>query len=240
MLIYLCDDSEFEILKLKHYLDGYAKKRKLDFELSAFSSGEALLDAFRQAEKKPELIFLDIYMTGLTGVDAARQLRDMRYQGGIIFTTSSMEHAMDSYEVHALYYLQKPYDLSHFEHAMARCGALLQNARPHFSFTRRKQEIAVPFEDILFFETGQSHTIVLHTVSTTYSFPGTLSNIMNFFEGADQFLPVGRSFLVNLNYVSEQNEDDLIMTDGSVIQVPFRKRKDIFTAVDKWKREKPL
>ena len=143
MLIYLCDDSESDILRLKHYLNSYAEKRKLDFELTVFSSGEELLDAFSQALKKPELIFLDIFMAGINGMDAARQLRSMDYRGGIIFTTSSLEHAVDSYEVNAHYYLQKPYDRSRFENAMARCGSLLQKARPHFSFMIKKREYSV-------------------------------------------------------------------------------------------------
>lgn len=234
MLIYLCDDSECDIFRLKHYLCNYAEERKLIFDLTIFSSGERLLEAFRQSAQKPELIFLDIFMPGLNGMDTARQLRDMRYSGGIIFTTSSMEHAMDSYEVNALYYLQKPYDRNHFENAMSRCGSLLQKAHPHFSFTLKKREISIPFEDILFFETGQSHSIVLHTKSGVYSFSGTLTQIMSFFEGAEQFLLVGRSFLINLIHVTEQRENDLIMSDGSIVQVPVRKREEVFKALENY------
>lgn len=232
MVIYLCDDSESDVLRLEHYLRSYADKRKLDFSLSMFSSGEDLLDAFMNNSSKPELIFLDIFMTGVCGMDVARQLRSMHYEGGIIFTTSSMEHAMDSYEVNALYYLQKPYDRSHFETAMSRCGDLLQKAHPRFSFSVRKKETSVPYEDILFFETGQSHTIILHTISDTYSFPGVLTQVIEFFHGVDQFCPVGRSFLVNLDYVIRIQDNDLVMSDDSIVQIPFRKREEVFEALE--------
>ena len=96
MLIYLCDDSESDLLRLKHYLNKYAEQLKLNFELFSFSSGEELLAAFQQADTKPELIFLDIFMEKLSGMEAARQLRSRNYQGGIIFTTSSTEHAVSS------------------------------------------------------------------------------------------------------------------------------------------------
>lgn len=139
MLIYLCDDSESDLLRLEHYLTAYAKQTKLTFELCLFSSGESLLSSFQKEKALPELIFLDIFMAELSGVDTASQLRDMHYEGGIIFTTSSTEHAMESYEVDALYYLQKPYDRTHFENAMRRCGKLLQKASPQFTFLRRKK-----------------------------------------------------------------------------------------------------
>lgn len=233
MLIYLCDDSESDTLRLKHYLNKYAEERKLNFELHSFSSGEELLAAFQQEQphKKPELIFLDIFMENLNGMEAARQLRRVNYAGGIIFTTSSTEHAMDSYEVNALYYLQKPYDRRHFENAMTRCGALLQKARPHFTFTRKKQEISIPYENIIFFETGRSHTIFLHTTSGIYSLSDSLARITECFRGADCFLPVGRSFLINRNHIAGQSENDLIMSDSSIVQVPIRKREEILAAI---------
>lgn len=240
MLIYLCDDSESDTLRLKHYLNTYAKQMKLCFEVFSFSSGDKLLAAFKQANQKPELIFLDIFMANLNGIEVARYLRNMHYQGGIIFTTSSTEHAMDSYEVHALYYLQKPYERKHFENAMSRCSVLLQKAKPLFTFTRKKKEFSISYENIIFFETGQSHTVILHTTSDSYSFSGTLTQITEFFKEIDYFLSVGQSFLINLNHVSGQIENDLVMSDGSIVQIPLRKRKDILTFIETYQKELPL
>ena len=237
MLIYLCDDSKSDILRLKHYLDTYTGRMKLAFDPVSFSSGEELLSAFTQTRQKPELIFLDIFMPDLNGMEAAKQLRAMHYQGGIIFTTSSTEHAMDSYEVDALYYLQKPYERRHFENAMTRCGSLLQKAKPCYTFTQRKKEYSIPYSDIVFFETGQSHTIFLHTVSGIHSFPGTLTQITDFFRGFDCFLSVGRSYFINLNHVTGLAGNDLAMSDGSIAQIPFRKREEVLDAVENWKNQ---
>ena len=102
MLIYLCDDSEIDTLRLEHYLNIYAEQMNMYFQLASFSSSQEMVTAFKQADNKPELIFLDIFMPELNGMEAARKLRNLQYNGGIIFTTSSKEHAMDSYEVNAL------------------------------------------------------------------------------------------------------------------------------------------
>lgn len=234
MLIYLCDDALNDMLQLKHYLTQYSAQRKLDFDLLSFSSGDSLLAAFQQNSQKPELIFLDVFLSDSSGIESAKHLREMHYQGDIIFTSTSAEHAMDSYEVNALYYLQKLYGHRDFENAMSRCVSLRQNPKPCFSFVNKKQKISVPYEDILFFETEQSHTIILHAVSGVHSFRGTLRQVESFFEGEDSFLPIGRSYLVNLGQLSGQSGNDLLMSDGSIVQVPFRKQKAIITTINAW------
>ncbi len=235
ILIYLCEDSEADLLRLRHHLDAYENEKQLEFEVREFSSGDDLLTAFKEAAKKPLLMLLDIYMEGLDGMEVARRLRGMGYEGGIIFTTSSTEHAMDSYEVNALYYLQKPYDHTHFQSAMERCGPFLANIQQRFVFRKRRREIAVSYKDILFFETGQSHSIILHTTSQTFSFTGTLAQIAYSLRQSDCFFQIGRSFVVNLDQISGWQQNDLLMSDGSIVQIPLRKHGEVFAMVQEWK-----
>jgi len=235
MLIYICEDQENDLFMLKHHLNTFAKEKQFHYDLKSFSTGDELLKNYEQAANKPALLFLDIYMDGKNGMETAKLLRDMGYSGGIIFTTSSTEHAMDSYEVNALYYLQKPYDHKNFINAMNRCGHLFQEFLQNFTFTVRQKKITIPYADIIFFETGR-HTVILHTVTDTISFSESLSKIIDTFSNTNIFLPVGRSYLINLNHVSGQLDNDLIMSDGSIVQIPVKKRGDILTYVEQWKK----
>lgn len=105
--------------------------------------------------------------------------------------------------------------------------------RPHFYFTFKKKTFSVPYEDILFFETGRSHSVVLHTTEAIFSFSGSLSNISDALSVSDGFLPIGRSFLINLNHVAGQINKDLKMSDGSTVQIPVRRRTQILNTVAK-------
>ena len=214
MLIYLCEDSESDALRLKHHLNTYATKHHCNMEILLFSSGEEMIQYYKEEKRYPALLFLDIYMNNQDGVETARILRSLGYEGGIIFTTSSTEHAMASYEVNALYYLQKPYSHTDFLNAMSRCDTLLEESNEVFTFSVRRKEYSLPYSDILFFETGQ-HNVLLHAISET-------------------FLPVGRSYLVNLNHVTGILQHDLIMEDHSIVQIPFRKRDEVSKAVNSW------
>jgi len=115
-------------------------------------------------------------MNNQDGVETARILRSLGYEGGIIFTTSSTEHAMASYEVNALYYLQKPYSHTDFLNAMSRCDTLLEESNEVFTFSVRRKEYSLPYSDILFFETGQ-HNVLLHAISETFTIPGNLTQL---------------------------------------------------------------
>ena len=97
MLIYICDDSKSDCLRLMHHLSAYENEIGADFSTVAFSSGDEMFSYLKKHREIPDLFFLDIYMEGKDGMEV------------IIFATLFSEHAMDSYEVHTLYYLQKPF-----------------------------------------------------------------------------------------------------------------------------------
>ena len=78
---------------------------------ATFESGEAIMKNF--AKDQYDVIFLDIYMDGMTGMDAARAIREIDRVVRIIFITTSTEFAVDSYEVDSSYYLVKPVSYTH-------------------------------------------------------------------------------------------------------------------------------
>jgi DNA-binding LytR/AlgR family response regulator len=78
-----------------------------DLEIIYFSSGHAFIEAVEGGEEF-EVVFLDIYMPGENGVDVAERIRDLLPQIGIIFSTSSPDHAVEAFKVQAVDYLIKP------------------------------------------------------------------------------------------------------------------------------------
>ena len=216
MLIYICDDSKSDCLRLMHHLSAYENEIGADFSTVAFSSGDEMFSYLKKHREIPDLFFLDIYMEGKDGMEVARELRRQQVTSGIIFTTSSTEHAMDSYEVHALYYLQKPFTHEHFLMAMQRCEALIQKAQKKLSVSAKGKELSIAFSDILYLETGR-HTVIFHTRKETFSVPGSFS------------------YLVNLDFVDGFLNQDLIMSDNSLIPVPIRKQSETARIIEEYK-----
>ena len=226
MIIYICDDSQADLMRLSHYLSKVISHLNTEVTIQSFTSGRDLLTAFAAAAEKPALLFLDIYMPDSDGMQTAVTLRENGFTGGIIFTTSHASQAMDSYNVEALYYLQKPYDSTDFLNAMKRCSSILKDASKTYTFLSKGSEVQIPLKDILFFETGR-HVTLLHTPSEVLSFTRVLSEVCTDFADNPDFIRVGRSYLINRLYISSFTESEITMADSTVILIPSRLRRTI-------------
>ena len=69
MVIYICDDSKPDLMRLAHHLKEYIQNLDMNIEIRSFSSGESILAAYERALVKPSLIFLDIYMGNMNGME---------------------------------------------------------------------------------------------------------------------------------------------------------------------------
>lgn len=143
MLLFICEDSQSDCMRLMHHLNTYAKENCFTFTTRSFSSGESLLDALDTSPELPVLIFLDIYLENKSGIEVARSIRERGIASQIIFTTSSSEYAMDSYEVEALYYLHKPYTHEDFLKAMNRCMHLFEADSLQYTIRIRSKSISI-------------------------------------------------------------------------------------------------
>lgn len=226
MTIYICDDSRSDLLRLHHHLQEYLSHLDQEITVEAFLSGEQLLRRYEEAVEKPSLIFLDIYMDDPDGMRVAHMLREGHYRGGLIFTTSSMEHAMDSYNVDALYYLQKPYDHEDFMNAIQRCTSIFESTSKLYRVNVQGKEVQIPLRDILYFEAGR-HVTLIHTLTDTISVTRVLSTVCEDFEQNPEFIRVGRSYLINRLYVRNVVQTDIEMMNSSIIPIPVRLQKEI-------------
>ena len=108
MKVAVCDDEAIFVDRICALLERWAQKRNLCLSLYRFSDGDALLKT--HLSEVMDLIFLDVRMPFIDGMDAARELRAAGSSVPIIFISSAREYAVDSYKVDAFWYLVKPVD----------------------------------------------------------------------------------------------------------------------------------
>ena len=111
MRIAIVDDLETERAQLKTRLARQLNLCGAKAELLEFESGESFLAA--EKEQRFTAAFLDIYMHGMSGMDAAKELRKTDTDCLLVFTTTSTDHALEGFQVRALHYLVKPLSLIH-------------------------------------------------------------------------------------------------------------------------------
>ena len=107
--IVICDDVEIERLLLKEILCQYFEEINEEVSIIEYASGETLVADVEEGYLDMELLFLDIYMKKLNGMETARKLRQLQCKVPLIFLTASPDYAIESYEVQASGYLLKPF-----------------------------------------------------------------------------------------------------------------------------------
>ena len=122
-----------------------------------FGSSEELLEAFRPG--KFDLLLMDIYMDGMTGVEAVQKIREMDDAIPIAFTTTSTEHTLESYRLSVLKYLEKPVrqkDLDDLLHLVK----LQRDSAPRLAIRQNGAAQKLPLSELLCLEQKGHHVLL--------------------------------------------------------------------------------
>lgn len=184
-------------------------------------------------EFKPDLIFLDIQMPGLSGFDILQHLDEIPQ---IIFSTAYDKYALQAFEVHAVDYLLKPYTRERFKHAIQRirsyeqsnpvlplAESLINTAHyPERILVQIGQKlINIAVTDIIWIEADGDYSRLITLNGTYLSNYGisTLETKLN----PNSFIRVHRSSLIHLKYIKEVQKYvssyDVIMQNNDVVRV---------------------
>lgn len=226
MKVYICDDSKSDLLRLQHYLKKYAQNENINIEVEEFESARELFLAHNATKEKPVLIFLDIYMNQIDGIEAAKKLRKAGIKTSILFTTSSREHAMEAFQVHADGYLHKPFDYEDFKHAMSKVSGQLHTEYKTVEIRVDRMSRKFRVRDICFAETD-NHGVQIHCMDNVYRANITMEGMKELIGEEASFVMCGRSYMINLAFVEDIDNETIYMKDKEMIPIPVRLRKQI-------------
>ena len=125
MHIALCDDEENALLLLREMVQAFCEKKRLEAVIDLFSGGEDFL----ASAQRYDILFMDIYLPGMNGMEAAERAGALARQQ-IVFTTVSREYAVEAFRLNAAHYLTKPLSAQSVAEAMERCLMRLGGATP--------------------------------------------------------------------------------------------------------------
>jgi len=230
--IALCEDNPVDTELLSALVEASGTPHTLD----AFLSGEAFLEVFEK--EKYDLVFLDVYMGELSGVQVAEKIRETDTEVVIIFTTSSEDYTREGYRLNAYKYLLKPLDLKGIADAL-ELGTLKRDKVQDetLAFVADEGPVVIPLGDIIFIESF-NRRLSVHTVNETYASNMTINDLAKLLPSS-RFLRSHRAYIVNLDHVDELRED-FIMDNGEIAYVTVKNHSKIQRAYKKYlARETP-
>ena len=212
MRIAICDDEQI----LRKQLESFIHEKNPDTAVSAFETGEALLQASMQ--KSFDLILLDIGLPGMDGVETAKRIRK-DYDGTIIvFITADDSRVFEAFDVSALHYLRKPIDPEKLEQVYERAMQIICGRKP--ASDKREEEILIKAgdqhirlerKDILCIE-SKGRKLLIMDRSGKYEIYGVLGKWEELL--GDGFYRCHRSYLVGLRHVKSYDSESILLRGG--------------------------
>ena len=222
MNIFLCDDSADQLSLCKKTLTQLTGKHDVHASIKAFPSGEALLFEAEDSYTTLDLVYLDIRMPGLNGLETAKRLRQIGYLGDIVFFTYTPDFAIDGYDVSALHYVLKEQTSSEkFEEIFLRaCERKQRRESEVLVLTCAGESRCIPIEDIRYFEI-QQRIVTVYYGGERFEFYSTMLRLEEqlFNKG---FVRTHKSFLVSKRFIHSIDSAHVLLDTGE--ELPVGKR----------------
>jgi DNA-binding LytR/AlgR family response regulator len=218
--VVVCDDEK---TALSFYVDLCRKvcaKHGIDIAIKEYDSGSDLMFDLEDPKfhNTLDLLFLDIRMPGLSGVEVAKEARAAGYTGVIIFVTASDEHYSDAFDIGAFHYIKKGDSVSRFEEIFLKAVEMARTInRNEISLSGWGEIRKIRVNSIYYFEVV-NRIIIIYYDEEVFQFQGNLSTLEKQLEDAG-FLRIHRNYLISLSHVESITFKNVLMTNGKELPV---------------------
>lgn len=226
MDIAIVDDDVSCVKRIKQFIARYQENHGGEYLISEYQDGLTFLE---EVNKSYDLIFLDIDMPMMNGMNTARQLRERDENVCLIFITNMAQFAIKGYEVNALDFIVKPVEYSIFEFKMKKAVSIISRRYDNMLTLKVKNGIRrIRVNDIYYVEVIK-HKLIYHTVHGDIEVWEALSDVEQRLTSYG-FARCNISFLVNLRYVTEIQEDS-VCVNGEHLKISRPKKKEFIRAL---------
>ncbi|WP_341876818.1 LytTR family DNA-binding domain-containing protein [Defluviitalea saccharophila] len=210
LTIAICEDEIFQQQQLEKMIFNMGLKESIN--LHKFESGEELIQAYEGGERY-SIIFLDMRMNELDGIQTAEIIRKWDKTCLIIIITSIMEYAIKGYSIHAYDFILKPVDKEKFSKVFRKAIKEIQVImNKTYTIQTRDKTIVLRLANIIYIESDKKR-VIIHTTEKSYvgneNITKTESILMH-----DGFIRISRYYLVNINHIKEIGVKTLMLTSG--------------------------
>ncbi|MGL5753461.1 MAG: LytR/AlgR family response regulator transcription factor [Paraclostridium sp.] len=206
----MCDDELLHREILKKFLCTALDEDFVEYNLIEYCSGEELLEKYN----KIDILFLDIQMNELSGMDVARKIREFDNNVEIIFTTSIVQHVFKAYEVRAYRYLVKPIDYEEFKNEVKLCISDYLEKNSAVLIDSNKTTLVLPIGDILYAEVRKKE-VTIYTETKTYTIETSMKSIEKKLLNHN-FFRCHHSYLVNLKKINEISNKSIFINNEEI------------------------
>ena len=233
--IAVCDDEKCMAEKIEKMAENFFRKKHTEISIIKYSSGEGLL----KSNERTEILFLDIGMRGMDGIETARRLRGNGYDGFLIFITVLKEMVFQSFEVQPFDYLVKPVQEEHFEKTMERLVRSMQDRispeKVNLLVQKGCERNIISFQELVCCEIIDRKVYLYLASGEVIDYYESIEMLEKKLDG--RFFRCHRSYLINLNYLKSYRNSTAYMANGKEIPVSRLRSKEFSKVILQYMRE---
>lgn len=222
LLVAICDDIQTDRIHIKKLTKSFCDMKSFDINLVSFENGEDLINYYIDGNFAFDIIFLDIYMNGKNGIITAKKIREYDQECKIVFTTSSTDHALESFETFPFSYLIKPILEDDFIPVLNKAIKTIdKEQQKRFTIKIGATIQTIFYKDLLFIESN-GKILNIHSIQNKiYSYSSKLDDLENQISDK-RFIRCHKSFLVNMDYILSVEANAFKLTES--ISIPITQR----------------
>lgn len=225
MRVVICDDIQKDMEIIRTSLDTYAAVHlEYHIEIDEYSSAVDVLH--RMEEKAYDIALMDICMPGVPGTVAAEKMLEKNPEMSVIFLTTSDEYAVEAFAMNATHYLLKPFTQEQFDAALDRAIKKTVD-QVLLSLDCVDGVYRVRIREIVSIESQNHYLLVVLSSGETLKIRMKLSQMYEEIQKYSEFIKIGASYVVNLDFVRSISGNNIEMQGGAKIPVPRRSVEEV-------------
>lgn len=225
--ISICDDDKSVCAELEKIINKIGQTIDVDIDVDIFYSGETLLNYLINNKYYYDLIFLDIELNLMNGVDVGKKIREELFDINlqIVYISAKESYAMQLFKIRPLDFIIKPITFEKISYIINLALKLFYKNNKLFNYKNGAETFKVPINDIIYFESNYRKVNII-TKTEINSF---YSNLDSVYENVKQFsfLNIHKSYLVNYDHVIKFEYDKLTMINNKILPISQSRRKEI-------------
>ena len=209
----ICDDGEHTCEELERMLLHYGKENEIQMEIEVWRSGIELQRHLEQQEEVLDILFLDIEMPGLNGIEVGKYIRKELEDRNmkLIYISGKTVYAMELFQVQPLNFLVKPLCQEKIDEVMNLALELIGIEQGKFRFQKGKNYYSVSYREIkYFYSVGREIHLVME--NREESFYGKLKEVK--MELSKDYIQIHQSYIVNKKYIRRYRKDSVELLSG--------------------------
>lgn len=221
MKVAIVDDDQKIQLQIKQALQEYGEQSDLALDIFTYSNGESFLLALQ--EQTFEMVFMDIFMEGIDGMEAAMNLRQSQNPNSLlIFLTSSPEFMAQAFSYHAFDYILKPVKKERIFQLFQEAQSFLPKDSPYMEITSGRKSYRIFLHQIVSAVSDAHYLDITSTEGRVYRCRMTMRQ---FYEKANQdkrFLSLNKGVYINIDQISHIHKGSCYLKNGAVFPIRLR------------------